>query len=234
MDIKNKLSYFTKTEIILWCSSVFAIITSFCIFDRENFLTLTASLIGVTSLIFAAKGNPIAQVLMIAFSILYSIISLSFSYYGEMITYMGMTLPMAIISLISWIRNPFEGDKSVVKIEKLSVKEILFMWVLTIIVTVIFYFILSALNTANIIPSTISVTTSFVAAYFTFRRSSYYALGYAANDMVLIVLWTIAAFKDISYISVVVCFIAFLFNDLYGFISWKSMEKIQSKATPKQ
>ena len=234
MDIKAKLSYFTKTELILWCSSVLAITISFFIFDRENYMTFFASVIGVTSLIFAAKGNPFAQVLMIVFSILYSIISLSFSYYGEMITYSGMTMPMAVISLISWLKNPFEGNKSVVKIEKLSKKEMMFMWILTAIVTIIFYFILKLFNTANLIPSTISITTSFAAAYLTFRRSPYYALGYASNDIVLIILWTAAAFEDISYISVVVCFTAFLINDFYGFICWKSMEKIQAKSKTKQ
>ncbi len=230
MSIKSKIHYFTKTELILWFSSVSVIIASFCMFDRENFMTLIASIIGVTSLIFAAKGNPFAQVLMVVFSILYSIISLTFSYYGEMITYLGMTMPMAVFSLISWIRNPFDGNKSVVKIERLSKKEIVFMSILTIIVTIVFYFILEFFNTANIILSTISVTTSFLAAYLTFKRSPYFALGYATNDIILIILWTIAAFEDKTYISVVVCFVAFLFNDLYGFISWKSMEKIQSKS----
>lgn len=90
-------NYFSKSEIALWISSVMLIIISFCVFDRTNYLTLCASLIGVTSLIFNAKGNPIGQLLMIVFSLLYGIISYSFSYYGEMITYLGMTMPMAIV-----------------------------------------------------------------------------------------------------------------------------------------
>lgn len=61
------------------------IIVSFCVFDRENYVTLAASLIGVTSLIFNAKGNPFGRLLMILFSLLYGLISLSFAYYGEMI-----------------------------------------------------------------------------------------------------------------------------------------------------
>ena len=72
--MKSLLSYFTKIEKILWCSSVFLILASFMIFDRENYLSLVASLIGVTSLIFCAKGNPIGQVLMILFSIIYGIL----------------------------------------------------------------------------------------------------------------------------------------------------------------
>ena len=81
--MKKLIAYFSKMEIILWSVSVFFIVFSFCIFDRESYLTLIASLIGVTSLIFNAKGNPIGQALMIVFSLLYGIISYSFAYYGE-------------------------------------------------------------------------------------------------------------------------------------------------------
>ena len=50
---------------------------------------------------------------------------------------------------------------------------------------------------------------------------------YAANDIVLIVLWVLASFESLHYLSVVVCFLAFLFNDLYGYINWKKMSQRQ-------
>lgn len=221
-------NYFSRLEKILWCSSVLIIILSFFVFDRENYMTLAASIIGVTSLIFNAKGNPAGQLLMVVFSILYGIISFMFSYYGEMITYLGMTMPMAVFALVSWLRNPYKGKKSEVKVNSVGKKELVFMWIITSIVTVLFYFILKHFNTANIIPSTLSVTTSFVAVYLTFRRSPYFALAYAANDIVLIVLWVLASITDIRYISVVVCFLAFLINDIYGYVSWHKMKIRQS------
>ena len=103
------------------------------------------------------------------------------------------------------------------------------MWIMALFVTLVFYFILKSFNTANIIPSTLSVTTSFVAVYLTFRRSPFFALAYAANDVVLIVLWILASIYDISYVSVVVCFIAFFANDIYGYISWKKMKTRQEE-----
>ncbi len=226
--MKRLVNYFTKFEIGLWMSSILLITISFCIFDRENYLTLLASIIGATFLIFNAKGNPIGQFLTIVFSILYGFISYSFSYYGEMITYLGMTMPMAFFALISWLKNPFEKGKAEVKVNELSKKEIAFMFALTTVVTIIFYFILKHFNTANIIPSTISVTTSFIAVYLTFRRSPYFALAYAMNDLVLIILWVLASITDISYLSVVICFIVFFVNDMYGFINWKNMERKQN------
>ena len=216
-------------EITLWCTSIALILISFIAFDGTNYLTLIASLIGVTSLIFNAKGNPFGQLLMVAFSLLYGIISYTFAYYGEMITYLGMTMPMAVFALISWLRNPYKGNRSEVKVNSIGNAEQILMWLATAIVTVVFYFILKHFNTANIIPSTLSVTTSFLAVYLTFRRSPYFALAYAANDIILILLWVMAGITDIRYIAVVVCFVAFLFNDIYGFISWQRMKKRQYK-----
>lgn len=226
--LKDKLNYFTKSEKILWCVSVMFIVFPFLIFDRENFLMPVASFIGVTSLLYNAKGNPFGQFLMIIFSIVYGIVSFGFSYYGEIITYLGMTAPMAFFALVSWIKNPYNGNKSEVKVNRLNKKEIVFMIMLTAIITFVFYFILKAFNTANLIPSTVSVTTSFIAVYLTFRRSAFYAVGYAANDIVLIILWVLAALKDTSYISVVICFVVFFVNDVYGFINWSRMKKRQN------
>lgn len=228
---KRLTGYFTKGEFALWGCSVFLIISAFIAFDRVNFLTLAASLIGATSLIFNAKGNPIGQFLMIIFSVLYGIISFSFSYYGEMITYLGMTAPAAVFALITWLRHPFEKNRAEVAVGKVVKSETVFMFVLSAAVTAMFYFILKRFGTAYIIPSTLSVTTSFIAVYLTVRRSPWFAAAYAANDIVLIILWVLASKSDISYISVVICFVMFLFNDLYGFISWIKMQKRQQKQT---
>ena len=62
---RKLLRYFSRAERLLWGLSAAFIVGSFCAFDRENYLTLAASLIGVTSLIFNAKGNPMGQVLMV-------------------------------------------------------------------------------------------------------------------------------------------------------------------------
>lgn len=226
--IRKKLSYFSPFELMLWFFSVTVITIVFFVSKKDNYLSLVASIIGATALIFNAKGNPIGQALIIVFGILYSIISYSQKYYGEMITYAGMSVPMAIIALISWIKHPYNGNRSEVKINTVSKKEYVFAAGLTVAITISFYFLLKALGTANLIPSTISVATSFIAVYFSFRRSPLYAIGYTLNDIILIILWIMASIKDSSYISVVICFAVFLFNDFYAFICWQKRMKKQS------
>lgn len=228
--VRRFAGYFTRSEKLLWALSVSFILVSFCIFDRESYMTLCASLIGVTSLIFNAKGNPFGQLLAVVFSLLYGGISYTFAYYGEMITYLGMTMPMAVFALIAWLRNPYNGNRAEVRVNAISRREAGWMCLGAAAVTAVFYFVLAYFHTANLLPSTVSVTTSFLAVYLTFRRSPYFALAYAANDLVLIVLWTLASAEDIRYISVVVCFAAFFANDIYGYISWQRMKLRQANA----
>ncbi len=227
--MNNPIKNLSKKEWLIWIGSLSIVFISNILFSDVDWLTLAAAMIGVTSLIFAAKGNVWAQILMIVFSILYGVISFRFRYWGEMITYLGMTFPMAVWSTITWLKNPSKENGNEVAIQKLNRKHLILLVFFGIVVTIGFYFILQVLNTPNILFSTISITTSFFAASLTMLRSSYYALGYALNDLVLIVLWISASIENPVYIPVVVNFMIFFFNDLYGFVSWRKRELKQSQ-----
>lgn len=231
--IKKFANGFTLAEKLLWLLSVTGITAAFFVFDKSNAVNLVASLFGVTAILFNAKGNPVGQVLMIFFSVIYGVISYGFAYYGEMITYLGMTAPMAVISLVSWLTHPFDKKKSEVAVNHIKPREHAFMWLLAAVVTAAFYFVLKHFNTANLTFSTISVTTSFVAAYLTFRRSELFSLAYAANDIVLIILWSLASIESREYICMVICFVAFLANDVYAYFSWLNMKKRQTNCNCK-
>ncbi len=227
--MNNPIKNLSKKERIIWIGSLVIVFISNVLSGDLDWLTLLATMIGVTSLIFAAKGNVWAQILMIVFSILYGVISFRFRYWGEMITYLGMTFPMAIWSTITWLKNPSKENGSEVAIQKLHRKHLILLIFFSTIITIGFYYILQILNTPNILFSTISITTSFFAASLTMLRSSYYALGYALNDIILIVLWISASIENPAYIPVVINFTIFFFNDIYGFISWRKRELEQQK-----
>ena len=190
---KGRQAILTPRELTLWALSAGAVTAAFFIFDGKDPLTLSASLVGVTSLIFTARGNPLGQLLMVAFSLLYGVISLRARYYGELATYLGMTAPMALAALVSWLRHPSPEGRGQVQPGRLRQGEPLLALLLTCLVTLAFYYILGAFDTANLPLSTLSVATSFLTAYLTLRRSPWFALAYAANDLVLVALWTLQA-----------------------------------------
>lgn len=225
--MSNPLKELSRKEWCLWIGSLLIVTISNLAGRQLDYLTLVATWVGITSLIFAAKGNVIAQILMVVFSILYGIISFHFRYWGEMLTYLGMTMPMAIWSTITWLSNPSKEKKGEVAIQQLTKKHIKALLFFSVLVTGIFYAVLWRLQTQNLFFSTLSVVTSFLAASLTMLRSSYYAMAYAANDLVLIVLWSLAAIKNPVYIPVIMNFSIFFINDTYGFLSWRKRERIQ-------
>ncbi len=233
--ISEILPYFTLFEKCLWLSSVVTVAICYIISPGGDIFSLIASLIGVSALILIAKGNVIGQVMIIVFAVLYGIISYSYAYYGEMITYLGMSAPIAAISVVTWVKHPYkksasESGKSQggeVAVSTLKPKTIVILTLLTMAVTTAFYFILKALHTENLIISTVSVTTSFAAASLGALRSPYYAFWYALNDIVLVTMWVMATIADLSYLPMIVCFLVFLINDTYGFISWQRIKKKQ-------
>lgn len=227
MKIHNYFKDLSKFERTLWITSLIVVSLSF-LFSNGGWLNLIASLIGVTALIFVAKGYILGQILSVVFAVFYGYISFHFRYYGEMITYMCMTAPIALAAVISWAKNPYK-DTAEVTVSKMSKKQTVLISLLSIAVTAVFYFILKYLGTANLIISTLSVTTSFLAVSFTYLRSPYYALAYSANDIVLIVLWVLASIENITYLPMIFCFIMFLANDMYGFFNWRRIAKRQKE-----
>ena len=228
MKLKNPFASLTRFEWGLWIVSVLTVTLSCFLSPEQDYLKLVGSLIGVTALIFLARGLVIGQFLMIIFCLFYGFVSYRTAYYGEMLTYVGMSLPMAVMSAIAWIRHPYR-DTDEVEVSRVSSKQKILLPILTVLVTVAFYFILGALHTDELLISTVSVATSFIAAYLTFLRSPWYALAYTANDVILIVLWILAIFEDPSALPMVICFFVFFFNDMYVFFSWRRMAKRQSE-----
>lgn len=227
--LKNPFRGLSGREWGLWLVSLTVVILSNLMTGTVDAITLTATLVGVTALIFVARGDVWGQLLTVIFSLLYSVTSWRFHYYGEIITYLGMSAPIAAASAITWMKHPYKkrGKRgkdrpsvptpcaSAVTSHRRRDRRL--------------YFILKTLGTANLAVSTLSVATSFLASSLMLLRSSYYAVAYAANDIVLIVLWILASLKDITYLPMVANFLVFLVNDIYGFWSWSRREKKQAK-----
>lgn len=226
LKLVQSIKNLSKFELVLWLCSVLTVTGAFLISGKFEIMTLVASLIGVTALIFVSKGDVTGQVLIVIFSLVYAVISFQQKYYGEIFTYVGMSAPIAALSVVTWLKNPYSENE--VKVSKVSRKKFIALLIVTALVTALFYFILDFFNTASMLLSTISVTTSFLASALMLLRSPFYAAAYAMNDIVLVILWIIATMQDFSCMPMVVCFAVFLINDLYGLRNWLRMRKEQT------
>lgn len=219
----------TKFEKYLWILSCLSILILYLILPDKDYLVIIATLIGATSLIFIAKGNVLGPIISIIFSIIYGYISFKNRYYGELFIYLLLNLPLGIISTISWFKNRFKDSKIEVEVNVIKKQEYPIIFIIGILAMVVFYFILRYFNTAALLVSTLSIFTSVVASILSIRRSPLYAIAYSFNDIILIILWSIASVTNIVNLCMVLCFVVFLINDLYGFINWTNLRKKQLK-----
>jgi nicotinamide mononucleotide transporter PnuC len=221
---KRIIKYFTPFEWAMWLGGILIILIGFLLGEDKNYLSLLSSILGISCIIFNAKGNVWGQVIAIGFALTYGTLAYTKAYYGEMIIYFALMLPIHIASIVTWVKNKNGNAKgNEVKINSLSKREYVIASVAGCALTVGFYFLLKVLKTDNLIVSTISLISSLAAAYLMLRRCEYFAICF-----VVIVLWSLKLSTDgISVLPSVLSFIIFLLNDSYSFINWKRIKKRQ-------
>lgn len=228
--MKNFLKSWNLFEKLFLLISLLIIIICFFLGTDKNILSLVTSILGVITVIFGAKGLVWAPVVNLLYNIVYIILSYTQGFYGEVLIYIFMMTPINIAMIISWLKNKSKEDENIVEVNKLNKKEYILLFGFTLVVAFGFYFILKALNTTALFISTISLIDSFIATYLLYRRCSNYALSYIVNDIILIVLWFYAIRNNgIAYLPMVLSFLVFLVNDIYGLISWKKRERKQNE-----
>jgi len=224
--MKKLFKDWTVFELILLIASPVVVTVMAILFHGDWFTTIT-SIIGILCALLLAKGLIIGQFFGIAIAILYSIVSFNNGYYGEMIIYLALMLPMYIWAIVEWFRHKDREGKRV-EINTIGWKEWVFVSILAVGVFVGLYFLLRAFNTNLLIISTLSVVDNLFAIYLLARRSKYGFVSYIINDLILIVLWGIPVIEgNVSVLPMLFNPVINLINDVYGVYNWNKIQKQQ-------
>jgi len=174
-----------------------------------------------------AKGKNLGQIFGVIITILYSIVSFKNKFYGEVLIYLIIMLPMYVIGIFTWIRHKNKETDSV-EINQISIKEWIIVAIIFIAIFVGIYYLLKAFNTNELIVSTISVLASLFACYLQIRRSKFSFGFYIINDIILMVLWGIPVMKgNMVLLPMLLDPTINFINDNYGFYNWRKLEKKQ-------
>ena len=213
-------------EIILLTTSPLIVLLVGIIF-KSDVLTMMTSIVGIICALLLAKGLILGQFFGIAIVILYSIVSYKNGFYGEMLIYLIIMLPMYIWGIIEWLKHK-NGETKSVEVNSIKWKEWLIIVLCSIVAFIGFYFLLKSLNTNELIVSTLSVVDNIFAVYLLARRSKYGFVSYIINDLILIVLWGIPIIQgNLLLLAMLINPIVNLVNDTYGVINWNKMQRKQ-------
>ena len=220
------LKDWNKSEKILLFGSII-LVSLVAIIFKSDLLTTICSIEGIITVLLLAKGKNLGQVFGVIITILYSIVSFRNKFYGEVIIYIVLMLPMYIICIISWARHQNKKTNTV-DVNKIDSKECFLVFITSVVVFIGIYFLLKSFNTNELIVSTISVVASLFAVYLQIRRSRFSFYFYIINDLILIVLWGIPVILgNLLILPMVFNPIINLINDSYGVYNWKRLEKEQ-------
>lgn len=226
--MKNLLKDWTLFEKILWFSSLFLVILVGIIF-KSNIYALMYTLVDFTAILLLAKGKWLGQILGLISCFLYIYVSWKSKYYGEILVCIFLLFPMYIGGLISWLKH-HNNKTDTVEVNKIKLKEWIAIVILVIPIFLGIYKLLEVLNTDELFISSISIITSLIPMYLSFRRSKYYFYFYLINDIVVIILWGALVLKgNLMLLPMVFNPAINLLNDSYGIYNWCKLEKIQKK-----
>lgn len=214
---------FEKTILSL---SLFVIVIVGIIF-KSNFFTLFTALTVVTTTMLLAKGKKEAYIFFLICNILYVYVAFNNRYFGEVLLYLFLIIPMCISSLISWIRHP-NKDTNTVEVNSITRKERMIVYLSIVPLSIGLYFLLRAFNTNELIVSTFTFVCSLLANYYQIRRNKMSFYFYVIQDVALLILWIIPIAKgNLSLLPLIINSTFNLFFDSYGVYNWKKLEKKQ-------
>jgi len=225
MKLSKLFVDWTLLEKFLLFSSTLIIIAVFFIFNTDFIASIT-SLVGIITALLLAKGKVAGQFFGLIIVILYSFVSFQNKYYGEMLIYIFIMLPLYILGIYSWSKN--KNQKNEVIPNTIKTKETVWIICISIIFFIAIYYLLKYLGTEQLFLSTLSVVCSVFAVYLLARRSKYGFLFYIFDDLVILLMWIIPVFNgNLLVLPIVFNPIVNFINDSYGWYRWNKIIKKQ-------
>ena len=222
------LKDWNKLEKVLLFGSI-VLVGLVAVVFKSDMLSTFCSILCIITALLVAKGKNLGQVFGVIITVVYSIVSFRNGFYGEIIIYVFMMLPMYIIGIVSWTRHR-DKKTNTVEVNAIGKKEWLLVSLISIGAFMGIYFLLKSFDTNELVVSTVSVVASLFAIYLQIRRSRFSFYFYIINDLILIVLWGIPVIAGNLLILPMVFNPAInLINDSYGVYNWKRLEKRQTK-----
>ncbi len=225
--MKTWKGYSVLDLVLLLLGVCSVVVVSF--FIGFKWYVLIQSLLFIFMVFTQAKGKIITLFIGIVTFLFYIIISYSQKLYGEAMVYAIFLLPLYIYGVIHWLKH--KDLNNVVRVRgNLTGKEWTLMIEVLVIISIGSFFLLKALETSQLIVSTLSFVSMLPAVYLLARRCKWNQIAFLINDIFLVILWIrLAVSGNTTFIPMVICFLFQTIYDIYGLFEWFKLENKQNK-----
>lgn len=224
--MKNLLKEWTLFEKV-WLVAFTAIILSLSIVWGESPIAAICSLTGMLSVVLVAKGKISNYYFGIVNVALYAWLSFEQGFYGDSALYAVYFAPMQFIGWYMWKKSnsTVKGEQFGVKVAVMTAKMKIFWASVTIVGIAVLAVILTALNgTLAIVDSSTTVLQIVAMILMVKRFKEQWSIWILVNTL-SIAMWVYAAINGTADFTLIVMWVAYLVNSIYGYVMWNKAEK---------
>lgn len=220
--------YFTLSNLFLTLCCITITILAIVYSSIFTWLIWASSIFGILSSKFATDGKWLTFVFDIISYGLYIFICINEKYYGELILSVIIII-IHIFSLFEWKKNQ---QDNIVKIKRLTKKEVSLSIVISSILLILYvgilYLIKSDMPILNAIPTIIYL----LGNYYCFRRSVLQFYCWIGYEVVFMSLWIVSAINgELGSIIFLVGGLSEFIYSIIGIYNWNKIEKNQNKTS---
>jgi len=229
-DLRKVKDYFKDWNVWDYCWTIIASVVGTWIGLQwgeggwKTWLSVITMLSGLWCVILVAKGRILNYYIGIVNCIGYAYIAYGYQLYGEVMLNAIYFLPMQFVGLYVWSKH--KDVKIMDKVQTtVMTPSIRITWIGVSIMAVLEYgFILQAMgDPVPFLDSTSTILSIVACILMTWRYVEQWIL-WIVVDIVSVWMWVLVVLeKGTNDIALLVMWIAFLINAIYGFISWLKM-----------
>lgn len=209
--------------------TIFTVINLYLFFAwKDSVIGLITSLSGMLCVVLVAKGKIFNYYPGIINVVLYAYLSYNQSFYGEVALNLLYFLPMQFIGLYLWKKHlSAQTESSDVHVNRLSKKALLVWACATLLSTVLLGYILDRIGGAQPYVDSITTILQIVAQIFMIKRLVEQWITWIFVNIFSIILWFAAFMSTGNDVTILIMWIAYLVNSLYGYFNWRKIYKTQ-------
>jgi nicotinamide mononucleotide transporter len=194
-----------------------------------SLISLFASWTGMITVVLVAKGRISNYYFGVINVLLYGFIAFQSQFYGEVMLNWGYYLPLQFIGYYIWTKNQNQDGVDEVNVARLSNRRRV-MWVFLSGASILGYgLFLKYLNGNLPFFDSASTTLSVIAQYLMIRRVKEQWAVWIVINIISIYMWADVYLTTGNSIAILVMWMAYLVNSVYGWYNWTQLAKQQDR-----
>jgi len=206
----------------IWMGVAVTLILILSIIAKTEILKIIASVCGVIYMLGVAKEKRTSQVFGFINTAIYAYLMFSDKVYGSAIYNAFYCLPMLVYTYFTWGKSK---EKSKLKVTSYSITDRCHLIMGAIILVTVYYVIATRFGVNYALVDALTITCGVFGMYAISKKKIEQWYAFIIVNIANISMWIIESIKNPSNATMVLMFVIYMINNIYGFFVWKKQIK---------